>query len=82
MAHIARDITIEDVQELLGRCLVDAEFRSALLKDPEATFTVLGLKMSPDSMNFFKTLNDATFLAAANSVENRLGGRPIAAIWW
>ncbi|MBP2236307.1 hypothetical protein J2Z31_002821 [Sinorhizobium kostiense] len=81
MPATARDITLEDVQEILGRALVDAEFREALLKDPEAAFMVLGLNMSQDSINFFRALNDQTFLAAANTVENRLGGRPVIGAW-
>lgn len=82
MAGISRDITIQDVQDLLGRALVDSDFRRELLSDPEGTFTVLGMKMTTDSMNFFRALNDATFLAAADSVENRLGGRPVVGLWF
>ena len=81
MAETGRDITLEDVQKLLGRALVDATFRNELLTDGATVFSVLGLKMTQDSKNFFAALNDQTFLAAANSVENRLGGRPVIAAW-
>lgn len=81
MPATAKDITLEDVQEILGRALVDVEFREALLRDPDAAFSILGFNMTQDSMNFFRALNDQTFLAAANSVENRLGGRPVIGAW-
>lgn len=81
MPATARDITLDDVQEILGRALVDGEFRNQLLEDPAGTFTVLGLNMSEDSLNFFQALNDQTFLAAADTVESRLGGRPVIALW-
>ncbi len=81
MANVRRDIGLEDVQEILGRALVDSEFRGELLNEPESTLAILGFKMSQDSQNFFKALKDETFLAAAEQVESRLGGRPVIAAW-
>lgn len=81
MPGTGRDITLEDVQEILGRALVDTEFRRKLLADPDGTFTILGLEMTADSVNFFRALNDQTFLAAADAVESRLGGRPVIGLW-
>jgi len=81
MAQTGKEITLEDVQELLGRALVDADFRNSLLNSPDATLRVLGFKMSADSQNFFRALKDDTFLAAAEQVQDRLGGRPIIAAW-
>lgn len=81
MPQTGRDITLTDVQDLLGRAMVDADFRTQLLKDPEGTFVILGIKMSDASMNFFKALNDESFLQAADKVDQRLGGRPIIAVW-
>lgn len=81
MADTGRDITLDDVKDLLGRALIDSAFRSELLKDPAGTFTVLGLKQSEDSKAFFAALNEESFLEAATKVEDRIGGRPIIALW-
>lgn len=81
MAETGRDITLEDVEKLLGRALVDSKFRSELMNNGATVFAVLGLRMSADSKNFFAALTDQTFLAAANSVENRLGNRGVVGAW-
>lgn len=81
MSSTGRNITLDDVQNILGRVLVDTDFRKEILKNPEGTFLTLGLTMSGDSMNFFKALNDQEFLTGAAAVEERLGGRPVVALW-
>ena len=81
MAATGRNIPIEDVKALLGRALIDSAFRQELLNDPAGTFTVLGLNQSEDSKAFFAALNEDSFKEAASKVEDRIGGRPVIALW-
>lgn len=81
MASTARPLELDDVQKILGRALVDATFRNELLNDTETVFVALGLDQSEESLNFFKALNENSFLEAADQIENRLGGRPVIAAW-
>lgn len=81
MASTLKKITLDDVKALLGRALVDTDFRTKLITDPASTLVILGFDSSQDSVNFFGALNSNTFKAAATEVENRLGGRPVVAAW-
>jgi hypothetical protein len=81
MAATGRNITIDDVKALLGRAMIDGAFRQELLNDPAGTFTVLGLNHSDDSKAFFAALNEDSFKQAAINVEDRIGGRPVIAVW-
>lgn len=81
MASTLKKVTLDDVKALLGRALLDSEFRKKLLTDPDSTLVVLGYESSTDSGNFFRALNSTSFKAAADEVENRLGGRPVVAAW-
>lgn len=81
MTAILRAMTLDDVKDVLGRALIDGDFRQNLLNDPSEVLSVLGFQASQDSLNFFKALDSASFKGAAADIDNRLGGRPIIAAW-
>ena len=75
-------LELEDVQKILGRAVMDSEFRAKLIADPEGVLKVLGYgDLSDDAINFFKALGAGSFPDAANEVENRLGGRAVVGLW-
>jgi hypothetical protein len=76
-----KKIDLDDVRGIVGRALLDAEFRAKLQDDARGTLMILGLDSSAESVNFFKALVSQTFQAAAAEVDNRLGGRPVIALW-
>jgi hypothetical protein len=81
MASTMKKIDLDDVRAIVGRALLDSEFRTKLQEDAKGTLMILGLDSSPDSVSFFKVLVSQSFQAAASEVENRLGGRPVIALW-
>jgi hypothetical protein len=81
MASTMKKIDLDDVRSIVGRALLDTEFRAKLQDDAKGTLMILGLDSSPESVSFFKVLVSQTFQAAAAEVENRLGGRPVIALW-
>jgi hypothetical protein len=76
-----KKIDLDDVRGIVGRALLDSEFRAKLQDDARGTLMILGLDSSAESVNFFKALVSQTFQAAASEVDNRLGGRPVIALW-
>ncbi len=75
-------IELEDVQNILGRAIIDADFRAKLIADPEGVCRILGFgELSQDAINFFKALGAGSFPDAADEVENRLGGRAVIGLW-
>lgn len=75
-------LELEDVEKILGRALIDTEFRNKLVANPEEVVFLLGYgEMSDDAIAFFKALNTGEFPEAADEVENRLGGRAVIAVW-
>jgi hypothetical protein len=77
-----RQLELEQVEEILGRALIDPEFRAKLIQDTEGTLKALGYGgLSADAVAFFKGLSTNAFSAAAAEVENRLGGRKVVALW-
>jgi hypothetical protein len=81
--HMAvRGLELEQVEEILGRALIDPEFRGRLINDTENTLKLLGYGgLSQDAVAFFKGLGTNAFSAAAAEVENRLGGRKVVGLW-
>ena len=82
MAMILKKLTPNDVQDILGRAMLDSAFRAQLLTDPGQTIMIMGYEQSADSLAFFKALDSDTFKDAATDVENRLGGRPVIGVLW
>jgi hypothetical protein len=76
-----KEMTLDAVQDIIGRAIIDSDFRNALLKDPETTIKILGFNQSATSVLFFQTLNSDSFKELTEEVENRLGGRPVIAAW-
>lgn len=75
-------LELADVQRILGRAIIDADFRAKLIADPEEVLRVLGFgDLSDDAIAFFKSLNVGSFPDAADEVESRLGGRSVVAAW-
>ncbi|HRH79483.1 MAG TPA: Os1348 family NHLP clan protein [Thiobacillaceae bacterium] len=75
-------IELEDVQKILGRAIMDGDFRAKLIADPEGVLKILGYgNLSADAINFFKSLGVGTFPDAADEVEARLGGRAVVGLW-
>lgn len=81
MAQAGKELDIEAVKDILGRALVDANFRRELLTDPATTIDILGYKQTDDSGRFFEALNNDSFKQVAQETEDRLGGRPVIAAW-
>ena len=75
-------LELEDVQNILGRAVIDPDFRARLVADPEDTLKILGFGgASPEALAFFGALNSGAFPQAAHEVENRLGGRAVVGLW-
>lgn len=81
MPAIGKELDLIAVQDILGRALVDSKFREELLNDPATTIEILGYTQSDDSLRFFEALNNNVFKQAAQETEDRLGGRPVIALW-
>lgn len=76
------NLDLEDVEKILGRCLIDSAFRAELTGDPERTLRTLGYgDASQDAIDFFRALDVGAFPGAAAEVENRLGGRRVIGLW-
>lgn len=76
-------LDLETVERVLGRALIDAEFRKELSDDPEKIMKILGYgNLSDEAVRFFKALATGDFPVAAQEVEDRLGGRPVIALWF
>jgi len=68
-AHL-KTMTLQDVQLVLGRALMDPSFRANLIKSPGATLKALGYDASDRKLvSFFGNLDAASFKAAAAEVE-------------
>lgn len=75
-------IELQEVQQILGRAIIDGDFRAKLIADPEGVLRILGYgDLSDDAINFFRSLSAGSFPDAADEVENRLGGRKVVAAW-
>ncbi|NCS07917.1 MAG: hypothetical protein GPJ07_15725 [Microcystis aeruginosa G13-07] len=81
MPSIGKQLDLEGVQDILGRALIDFKFREELLTDPATTLQILGYSQSDDSLRFFQALNNNVFKQAAQETEDRVGGRPVIAVW-
>jgi hypothetical protein len=74
MTSVLRDMTLTDVKDVLGRALIDSDFRENLVTNPREVLSVLGYTASQESLNYFSALGGGSFPAAGNEVENRRGG--------
>ncbi|WP_044562351.1 Os1348 family NHLP clan protein [Azospirillum sp. B4] len=81
MTIFLRELTPDDVQKILGRALLDANFRSKLAADPEAVLAILGFKASAASLAFFKNLAAASFGTAADDLAKQFGTTPLPTSW-
>ena len=81
MASTLKKINIDNVCDIVGRALLDSEFRVKLRDDAKGTLLILGYDSSDDSTAFFKTLVSQSFQSVAVEVESRMGGRPVIALW-
>lgn len=71
MTSVLRDMTPIDVKDVLGRALIDSDFRQNLVANPGAVLSGLGYAASQESLNRFCALNADSFPAA--EVDKRLG---------
>ena len=67
-AHL-KTMQLHDVQQVLGRALMDPAFRKALTKSPAATLKALGYDADRKVVAFFGNLKAKSFAAAAAEVE-------------
>lgn len=81
MASTLKKLDLDEVRDIIGRALLDGEFRQKLIDDPAGVFLILGYEQSDESLAFFTHLVSNAFRDAAQEVEDRLGGRPIIAVW-
>jgi hypothetical protein len=75
-------MALADVEKILGRALIDRNFRDKLVANPEEVLNILGYgQASEDAISFFKALGQGDFPQAATEVEDRLGGRAVVGLW-
>jgi hypothetical protein len=74
MTTVLRDMTVTDVKDVLGRALIDNDFRQCLVADPQEVLSGLGYTASQESLRHFSALNGNSFPAMADEAESRLGG--------
>ena len=77
MTGVLRDMTLIEVKDVLGRALIDIDFRQHLVTNPREVLSVLGYAASQESLNYISTLAGGSFPAAPDEVENRGGGPQI-----
>jgi len=61
--------TENEMYELVGRALADAEFRKSLKEDPEATLQSTGYRLDPEQI---ASLKKADLSTVAESLDDRL----------
>ena len=72
MPSVLRPMTIDDVKHVLGRALVDPEFAAKLIADPKEVLSILGYEVSPQGVEFFKSLKNSNFEDASKDVDGIL----------
>lgn len=58
---------MSDMQTVIQKIMSDANFRQALLKDPEGALKANGITPSPEMLKAFKGLDEAGLQALASS---------------
>jgi len=59
----------KDVERLVGRAILDAEFRERLFADPEATIREEGFNLTEREMAALKTVDAEKAVALASELE-------------
>jgi hypothetical protein len=77
MTSMLRDMTLIEVKDVLGRALIDSDFRQHLVTNPREVLSVLGYAATQESLNYISTLGSGSFPATTAEVENRGGGPKI-----
>ncbi|MBB6252857.1 Os1348 family NHLP clan protein [Nitrospirillum iridis] len=81
MAPLLRSPTTEEVQSILGRALLDADFRKQLIDNPTHTLSILGFTASPNALAFFSKLGGQSFTTAAGDLEAHIAAAPLPHSW-
>lgn len=72
MPSILRPLTLEEVKHVLGRALIDPDFRAKLTADPKEVLSILGFEVSQQGIDFFKNLKGSDFDDAGKSIDGAL----------
>lgn len=65
-------------EELIGRAIIDAEFRARLLADPQGTIDAEGFVVEPELVNQLKNLDPSAAEAAARGLDAAFAERRAA----
>jgi hypothetical protein len=65
----------KDLERMVGRAVLDADFREKLLADPEAAIREAGLELTAEEMAWVKKVDRAKAKAAADEMV-ALAGQP------
>ena len=66
-------------EELIGRAVVDADFRKRLLADPEGVIAAEGYEIDAELLEQIKNVDPEAAEAAAGAVDGEFGDRKAAA---
>lgn len=65
-------------EELIGRAIIDADFRARLLADPAGTIQAEGFEVEPQLVEQLKNIDPAAAEAAARGLDAALAERKAA----
>lgn len=65
-------------EELIGRAIIDADFRARLLADPQGTIEAEGFVVEPELINQLKNMDPVAAEAAARGLDQALAERKAA----
>ncbi len=65
-------------EELIGRAVIDADFRARLLADPQGTIEAEGFEVEPELINQLKAMDPVAAEAAARGLDQAFAERKAA----
>ncbi|HVK66606.1 MAG TPA: Franean1_4349 family RiPP [Polyangium sp.] len=68
----------KNIDELIGRTLMDKDFRARLFANPDATLAAEGYEATPELLNAIKSANPDEVQAVAKGMEEQLANRKAA----